>query len=96
LVEHFHGKEGVTSSSLVPGFAKPLQGQVFLFLPGPDSGDCRFMEALWKRRGETTTEKLGSLQFKLRVPNPRVAADERFPIGIEVTRVAEPGRNAGP
>jgi antitoxin FitA len=26
LVEHFHGKEGVTSSSLVPGFQGPILG----------------------------------------------------------------------
>jgi hypothetical protein len=30
LVEHFHGKEGVTSSSLVPGFLEVLDLQVFL------------------------------------------------------------------
>ena len=29
MVEHFHGKEGVTSSSLVPGFLKLLQIRYF-------------------------------------------------------------------
>ena len=55
LVEHFHGKEGVTSSSLVPGFQKPPLAGGFLSA-GDRHGVCARQTRVCAKSAPTNPE----------------------------------------
>ncbi len=63
LVEHFHGKEGVTSSSLVPGFRSLLQ---IGFFQGRSRTDG--LNVLIGARGAGKTSALELIRFGLGLP----------------------------